>query len=485
MTVSKANQTKRLHLLDTSGVLYVIGIGVWMIFVSCSGASYPVSVSSSNESGFGFIQLVFYVAAFFIVGIANQREDPSGHYPLFLLATVCLGLTLLLNILYMNMPSVHMLLLCSAATLGAGTGLGYCQWFTIISTKSMHDVKVILVLGSLFSIVSCILLNRVSLDTSLTLSIYVFAPLSLILMWLNIRAERSGNSPPKKTDYVHTKMKTIMKDVSLPLICAMALVLITPIASVSYVDTSAIGISEDLLAQIASFVALACIFIIWFPRKKEISLPQFYCIFLPILASTVFITSFAVPSTHWAVLFLGDANILFVSLLMITTCLLSSRKLQTSPVAIYGIFGGCVYFSGLLQRTLQYFSDAYGFSMEPLTIAMFFLYMLMIPTFFLIVSRTKGRKRIVSEEGTVYLAREFSESCTAIAEEYKLSARQTEILRFLIAGRDVTCIAGALYLSPNTVRSYKKGLYAALDVHGKQQLIDLVEAKRQSFVEMA
>ena len=48
-------------------------------------------------------------------------------------------------------------------------------------------------------------------------------------------------------------------------------------------------------------------------------------------------------------------------------------------------------------------------------------------------------------------------------------------MRYLVAGRDVGRIADALGLAPNTVRSYRKSLYAALGVHGRQELLDLVE----------
>ena len=48
-------------------------------------------------------------------------------------------------------------------------------------------------------------------------------------------------------------------------------------------------------------------------------------------------------------------------------------------------------------------------------------------------------------------------------------------MRYLVVGRDVDRIADALGLSPNTVRSYRKSLYAALGVHGRQELLDLVE----------
>ena len=65
--------------------------------------------------------------------------------------------------------------------------------------------------------------------------------------------------------------------------------------------------------------------------------------------------------------------------------------------------------------------------------------------------------------------------CARVAQARGLSKRQLEVMRYLVAGRDAGRIADALGLAPNTVRSYRKSLYAALGVHGRQELLDLVE----------
>ena len=50
----------------------------------------------------------------------------------------------------------------------------------------------------------------------------------------------------------------------------------------------------------------------------------------------------------------------------------------------------------------------------------------------------------------------------------------------LATGRDVNHIAKMLGLAPNTVRSYRKSLYASLDIHGLQELLDLIEERAGS-----
>ncbi|MEG0504646.1 MAG: LuxR C-terminal-related transcriptional regulator [Raoultibacter sp.] len=67
--------------------------------------------------------------------------------------------------------------------------------------------------------------------------------------------------------------------------------------------------------------------------------------------------------------------------------------------------------------------------------------------------------------------------CEDLAAAHKLTPREGEVLFLLAQGRDAAYIGGATYLSLNTVKSYRKSIYAKLGVHSKQELINAVEAK--------
>ncbi len=62
-----------------------------------------------------------------------------------------------------------------------------------------------------------------------------------------------------------------------------------------------------------------------------------------------------------------------------------------------------------------------------------------------------------------------------VAQRYKLSAREAQVCEYLARGRSQTYIRDALLLSKNTVATHVRRIYAKLDVHSKQELIDLVE----------
>lgn len=58
---------------------------------------------------------------------------------------------------------------------------------------------------------------------------------------------------------------------------------------------------------------------------------------------------------------------------------------------------------------------------------------------------------------------------------YRLSARETEIMELIARGNTVARIAEMLVVSENTVRTHSKRIYAKLDIHKKQELIDLID----------
>lgn len=75
--------------------------------------------------------------------------------------------------------------------------------------------------------------------------------------------------------------------------------------------------------------------------------------------------------------------------------------------------------------------------------------------------------------------REYSSSAWKIsddfAEVYKLTEREREVADLFLQGRSLKKVASLLVISPNTVQSHIKSVYRKLDIHSKDELIDLVE----------
>ena len=64
----------------------------------------------------------------------------------------------------------------------------------------------------------------------------------------------------------------------------------------------------------------------------------------------------------------------------------------------------------------------------------------------------------------------IDERCQAIAEQYGLTKRETEVMTYVVKGRSRTYIAETLFVSENTVKAHTKHLYAKLGIKNRQEL---------------
>ena len=89
------------------------------------------------------------------------------------------------------------------------------------------------------------------------------------------------------------------------------------------------------------------------------------------------------------------------------------------------------------------------------------------------VGRTSGAASDVAPAET--LADLTASRIQDVSHTYHLSRRETDVFALLAQGRSIPYIAETLVISENTVRSHAQRIYAKLDVHSKQQLLDLVQ----------
>ena len=80
-----------------------------------------------------------------------------------------------------------------------------------------------------------------------------------------------------------------------------------------------------------------------------------------------------------------------------------------------------------------------------------------------------------SEPDVKARADELDDRCASLADVYGLTRRELETMQLICRGRSKRYIAEHMALSENTVRCYAKTLYAKLDVHSREELLDLLE----------
>lgn len=70
---------------------------------------------------------------------------------------------------------------------------------------------------------------------------------------------------------------------------------------------------------------------------------------------------------------------------------------------------------------------------------------------------------------------EFDRRCASIGQRFDLTNRELEVVSLIARGRSKAYIAEELFISENTVKNHARNAYGKMDIHSKQELLDLLE----------
>lgn len=218
-------------------------------------------------------------------------------------------------------------------------------------------------------------------------------------------------------------------------------------------------------------------------------------LFIPVLAACI-LPLFFLPKEWWilpcmlAFLFslMPYASAVFATCEHIVRC-------DLSPLRVFGwarLFSTAGLLFGLIAGWIAFSTEAFG----SMTLSVMVVIVVM---FFILVSSTisvqsyypgeewREEKRIVlgphgelvAETPPIYDAETgvkfFHMKCDAVAKEYSLSKRQTEVLHLLAKGRNAEYIQKQLVISPHTAKAHIYKIYQKTGSHSRQDLMDLVE----------
>ncbi|WP_172623430.1 helix-turn-helix transcriptional regulator [Arabiibacter massiliensis] len=112
----------------------------------------------------------------------------------------------------------------------------------------------------------------------------------------------------------------------------------------------------------------------------------------------------------------------------------------------------------------------------------------LVVVYLIALSRLEGRKVRAAEVPQVIIDLEAApasideaveRSIERAAVAYRLTKREKEIVVLLCQGRTLQFCADKLGISLNTVRGHTKRLYAKLDVHSKEEMLDVLQKHRE------
>lgn len=155
---------------------------------------------------------------------------------------------------------------------------------------------------------------------------------------------------------------------------------------------------------------------------------------------------------------------------------------RLSGVMVFGVGWGMVTLGALLGSSLgQAVCTLAPFSPQSLSlIALLATLVILISYMFVfnendLIALAKGDE----DKGDAEPKRQrFQDRCKDVASDYSLSPKETEIMILFAKGRSSTRIQEDLYLSRGTVTTHLRHIYQKMDVHSKQEFLDVIEGRK-------
>lgn len=187
-----------------------------------------------------------------------------------------------------------------------------------------------------------------------------------------------------------------------------------------------------------------------------------------------FLPVISVEWVGWALVLIAIAQTLMVALLLA----MLADAAHHSAVSPYVIFGFAWVAYALAIAIGQFVGPVIAANQDSNYIVAILTYALTLTAIFALNERSFIQSRIFTDldipMATQSMYGSIEEGCKELGRRYGLTDREVEIVELLCKGRSKSYIAETLVISENTVRTHSRHIYNKLEVHSKQEIMDMV-----------
>lgn len=452
--------------------------------LTCTGAFFALLYlrvfDLSSQSGSQYTPFIFVGTLVLFLILFIRLNDffltARGKATLFFCAGI--GCLALVPLLIYEMP-VFIPALC------LGTAATIFLWGFYLSTLS-HGALVYLT-AMPFSVVGIIvILSNMYQAEILVFVILIFAALAIVIFFF---IQKECFSKIEATTLAESNNRNDATKKSRYTIITIGLLIgssMTLIRAIEPPDISALAFYLGVPIICAGMVTL-------FLRKKfEFSFESNYARFLAVIAAACLLP---IPFLQPELQLIIAAVLIFFGMIglivLIGATAETARFLQISPFVSFGIEGAFFIASVFISACLITLGfEVPEFFLSPVSACLLIVFLVVVLQVF-VREPAYPTDEIEGDTNTVYSEERPSEEerppvergmwkrkICLIAEEKKLSPRQTEVMELLAKGRDTKYIADAFVISATTAKTHIYNLYQKLEVHSRQELIDMVEERQ-------
>lgn len=405
--------------------------------------------------------------------------------------------------------------------LGAGSGMFYMLWQRLFASGDGDDSLKNMLVGFAYAPIFYFALYGLPRAVVVFLIPLVALPLFALALVIDNRTidftqPMFADSPYEHKQVYHHAISSMWRSA----LCMGAIAFCTGSTRALAIKTPAIGSMVNLLSMGALLVASVVVLVLWNFKGLKLNIIKLYRFIFPVLITSFLILPIANERFGR---YLAAALYALYSIGLILTmlqCAQISRDRGINPFFAFGVFGGIVYglhdvgfiLGSLFQQPIVPAMN------DSALIAMTAIYLLALMFFIESVNFKEAAPRLFESNTIELLApvdetpqnaeasmdadvsgtsktvlstrkrtasdvvfsvtnqheSAYEKALRHIANEYRLTERETEVAGLIARGIPAPRIAEELFITENTVRTHKKRIYAKLGIHKKQELIDLV-----------
>ena len=468
----------------------------WLILVVFSSALTPAfDVSSLEDAHYSIVASLTIAITLSVLSLAEKRLEPylsrygaSVGSGLFIITN---GL-LLLNLLSQEVVPLRANLIIAAASVAAA--LMMLLFFRALLSCTQKELAIIIPC-TLFGAIVCSVLAGILQEQAYGALLCCSSLASVcLLLYSKGPTAKVKNGATRKTQGTDSGFQSISAQGKALFILSASIIVLSFFAVHGYNKTVALFVRATepvsyalaIVFGILTTVALVLI-------QRRLTHPLLFC---PLLGLAIAINGILIMIVEpfgmvmFPIVSAIDLPIFIIVLTGIINLSLRIAKFRVFPqtAALVGLFVPLLL--GLALGTVFAYENSLRYETLPfvrivLLCVLFCPYALLVSSvhekenhfFFADSSRYNDAPALIRDKfpGPIKSAEGIEdptqEAVSGLAEMFALTFRETEILEYLLTGRDVVFISNELFISKNTVATHIKHIYQKLDIHSKQELI--------------
>ena len=463
--------------LERARIRY-FGLGLLLAWVYCSWFSHGIFSADNSVAAFTTLRtsLLFSAVGLLAIVFRPHKEIPLKPQSVFASAVVVSAATLLFFIV----PSGPLLLAVSAMG-GLASALLWVAWgelFCRIDQETAEScIPSSLAVFVLAALVVYLLPSPVSGVVSALLPL-----VSCMMLLLGENAQQE--------EYVFPTPKEPFSRVVLPLsrlaLCSMACSIATGFVVTGFpMMQFTVEVQDFIVFYIAGGILTGAIAIFAIAHTRRMNFSFLYEWAIPLIVFSLSFCALRTPLSNMCAAVLACSAALCVEVLFYAIFARITAHRLCLPSETFGIFRAVVQLGFLLGGLLNAWATRSGADVVAVCLFLICACVVMLPLFLHLQGRFDEFKdggefavdgaAIGDQEETSAYGRQ--DAMDEIAKEFKLSAREAEVLQYLGRGRSVPYMREAMMISKSTIETHIKHIYAKTNVHSKQELLDLIEAR--------